>query len=249
MSPEIIFTQIQNEQINTLTGNVFYFTQLIQFLADHNQTISHVKAIGVGGSPIPEFLLEAIKKYFVGATVYVIYGSSEAEPIATRKVETLEMPFKGFCVGKVSPHLELFIEEKNEINVGKDSFPVGEILVRGKHVALKKDEDWLHTGDFGYLNEQQLFLTAREGNEKPIKNTQHYQLEHTLLNLKGVEKVAALALDTGFEVFIVSNTPEKELRNELSQYFEENIVSQFHFRKKLPVDNRHQSKILYKLLK
>jgi acyl-coenzyme A synthetase/AMP-(fatty) acid ligase len=247
--PEKIIRQIESEVINTLTGNVFYFDRLLTYLQQNQQKITGVKAIGIGGSPVPECLLVQIKEYFVNAEVYVIYGSSEAEPIAIRQVKKIELAYKGYCVGKVSPQIDLEIETQGRIKVGEKHYSVGEIKVQGNHVALAGRKH-LYTGDFGYLDDSgQLFLTGRKGNETLLKNIQHYQIEHTLCNLAGVSKVAAVARNQNFEVYIVSCLSEDILRATLDSRFPQDLISRFHFRAHLPMDNRHHSKILYNRLR
>lgn len=113
---KIICEQIQKEKISSLTGNVFYFERMVQYLRETHLKLPTVKAVGIGGSPVSEKLVFELKKLFEKATIYVIYGSSEAEPIAVREINDSsyqqENPMKGFCVGKVIEGLEIKIEPK-----------------------------------------------------------------------------------------------------------------------------------------
>ena len=247
LAPARIIQQLVNERIETLTGNVYYFQQLLTYLTAQPQTFPAVRLVGIGGSPVPEPLLLALKPYFTEATLYVIYGSSEAEPIAVRAVDGQPgLPQAGYVVGAVHPALELRFRPLGQLTqAGGDSYSVGEIGVRGPHVVAD-DSGWFFTGDFGYLNEQQqLVLTGRAGNERIHQGVQHYQIEHVLAHLAGVVRVAARATDTGFSIYIQGTAPEKAILAALRATFPVTLPITIHYKTTLPVDARHQSKILY----
>ncbi|MCU0437052.1 MAG: AMP-binding protein [Raineya sp.] len=247
---EIICEQIHNEKISSLTGNVFYFARMVQYLKQKPMKLSSVKALGIGGSPVSERLLSDLKAIFDNASVYVIYGSSEAEPIAVRKVEYLQKPLKGFCVGRISESLEIKIEPIGELNIENTLTTVGEIYVRGHHVALKEGESWFKTGDFGYQNEERiLYLTGRKGNETIIGGVQHYMIEHMLLCMEYITQVAAIANEDKFDIYVVSKLTKQEIQNIVYQYIEKNIIGEIYIEDALPTDHRHHSKILYQQIK
>ncbi len=259
---KIICEQIQKEKISSMTGNVFYFTKMVQYLQQTPLKLPTVKAIGIGGSPVSEKLVFELKALFEKATIYVIYGSSEAEPIAVRNVDDSsyqwEKPIKGFCVGKVNESLEIKIEPikqlDSELSIENTPKIMGEICVRGNHVATKDDEEWFRTGDFGYQDEKGiLFLTGRKGNEKVISGVQHYLIEHLLLCTENIQQVAAIAKETNFDIYVVTNVitdcTKKEIQEVLYQYFDKNIIGEIFFKATLPTDHRHHSKILYQQLK
>jgi acyl-CoA synthetase (AMP-forming)/AMP-acid ligase II len=182
LDPARIAAQLAAERVETLTGNVFYFTALVAHLRLHPATFPAVRALGIGGSPVPESLLAAVQRHFPRAVCHVIYGASEAEPIAVRAVAGLALdPRLGYCVGQ--PHAALAIRLRQPQPVWQpvaqpelmavaggyqaafvqpfsaaltDELPTyhaGEILVRGPHVAAPGGpQDWLATGDFGYFD-------------------------------------------------------------------------------------------------
>ena len=92
LAPARIVAQLAAGQVQTLTGNVFYFRALAEYLAGQPAAFPLVRALGIGGSPVPEALLAALAPYFPQAMRYVIYGSSEAEPIAVRTVRAGRTP-------------------------------------------------------------------------------------------------------------------------------------------------------------
>ena len=247
LDPARITQQLINQRVETLTGNVFYFQKLLAYCHAHSLVFPAVRAVGVGGSPVPEGLAHALKTTFSEADIYVIYGSSEAEPIAIRKVGAeSHLPRFGYCVGAIHPAIQVQIRATGRLTFSDGmSQTVGEIGMRGAHVATQTN-DWLWTGDFGYIDDQnQLFLTGRKGNEQIHQGVQHYQVEHVLTSVDGVERVAARATDKDFTVYVEGNPAESDLRKALANDFPAGLVTQIVFRENLPVDARHQSKIRY----
>jgi len=242
--------QLQQESIQTMTGNVWYFESLVRYLQQHPTALPDVVGIGVGGSPVPEPLLQELQRLFPQAAVHVIYGSSEAEPIAVRQVGGRpHNPLAGYCVGALHPTLECRIEHLGRLARGSETDqPVGEIHVRGPHVATEPGH-WLRTGDFGYLANGQLYLTGRQGNERLHQGVQHYQLEHLLYHLPGVERVAARSDAAGFTLFVQGTATRQAIEELLAKNFPVCPQYTIAFRAHLPVDARHHSKILYDQLR
>ncbi len=250
MQPDRLIQQLLHEEVQTLTGNVYYFQKLLPYLALHPGAFADVRAVGIGGSPVPEWLVQALKNVFVQATIYIIYGSSEAEPIAIRAVgdEPEDARF-GYAVGTILPSLRVDICPMGTLTLPNGIIcATGEIRVRGAHVA-QTGNGWLATGDYGYIDPLgQLFLTGRQGNEQIHRGVQHYQIEHVLQQVNGVVRVAARATATGFTVYTEGRAAEADLRAALDQNFPGGLVDGFKWRKKLPVDARHHSKIRYEKL-
>ena len=251
MEPDRIVKQLIGHDVQTLTGNVYYFRNLLGHLKTQPIIFSNVRAVGIGGSPVDELLAHSLKQFFVQADVYIIYGSSEAEPIAIRKVGPDRWPARaGYGVGIIHPSIRVNIRALGVLSFATGtSYVVGEIEVKGAHVATP-GANWLPTGDFGYLDEENgLFLTGRTGNERIHQGVQHYQVEHVLLSVAGVERVAARSNEAGFTLYIEGDPAETDLWNVLAEVFPPGIVNQIQFRKELPVDARHHSKIRYEQLR
>jgi len=250
-APERVISQIRHQQVHTLTGNVFYFGRLLHYLQANGLALPQVQALGIGGSPVPEWLALALRNCFPNARVYLIYGSSEAEPIAVREVTASCPPHKGYAVGHFIPSLQWRIQPVGGICFADGtSFPVGQIEVKGAHVAAWRPDSWLQTGDFGYVDAANvLYLTGRKGNEHLHRGVQHYQVEHVLQQLPGIERVAARATPQGFMLYIQGKTAEKTIRQALLEIWPDVLIRGVHFRESLPVDARHQSKILYAKVK
>ncbi len=242
--PERIFSQLVAKKINTLTGNVYYFKALTK--AARGRGFKEVKACGIGGSPVPENLLSTVQDLFPNATIHVIYGATEAEPIAVRSYSGSPSPWKGYHVGKPVGGIELKFQNTFPIRPGSDGeIMVGEINVRGAHV-VSGNKNWHPTGDYGYLEDGELYLTARKGNEAEIEGWQHYHIEHGLSLVTGVRQVAAIAESGVFNIYFAGTCSIGELHSNLPKTLPSRIVGKIIKRKSLPVDRRHFSKILYK---
>jgi acyl-CoA synthetase (AMP-forming)/AMP-acid ligase II len=250
-SPARIVQQLVEEKVQTMTGNVWYFDALLRHLRQYPVPLPGVVGIGVGGSPVPEPLVRGLQQVFPQAVIHVIYGSSEAEPIAVREVGSEVInPLAGYCVGTLHPSLECRIEHLGYLaRGGGEGQAVGQIQVRGPHVATAAPGQWLSTGDYGYFANEQLYLTGRQGNERVHQGVQHYQIEHLLYHLPGVERVAARADAVGFTLFVQGSASRKAVEELLTKNLPKGLCNNIIFRKKLPVDARHHSKILYDQLR
>ena len=246
----LILNQLIAHQVTTLTGNVFYFRRILEHAKQHHIELKNVRALGIGGSPVSEDLVFKLKSVFVNADIYIIYGSSEAEPMAIRKVDLEKQDAaNGYCVGEIVSTISIKIEPiGNLLFKNGASIPVGEIEVKGPHVAVSKHEDWLKTGDYGYVYDQKLFLTGRKGNETIYGGVQHYQVEHVLQQIEGIELAAALYSSTGFEIFIKGSVSKSLIRNVLKKNFLGDVFKKINFVEEIATDNRHLSKILYNKL-
>lgn len=245
LHPERVIAQIRSEGVRTLTGNVFYFTQLLEYAAAQTITLPRVEEVGVGGSPVPERLLAQLQTLFCSARIYVIYGSSEAEPIAVREFTAPHSPLLGYCVGAIHPGLRWQLRPTDAIHEKE----LGELLVAGPHVVLPEGKEWFATGDIGYVKDNELFLTARRGNETIIHGKQHYQLEHYLQHTQGIRKAAALTNGPAFDIVFEGTATVATVQQSLRQVIAAEAIESITKTHALPLDRRHYSKILYHQLK
>lgn len=244
LDPNKIINQFVKKNIETITGNEYYFNKICEALLIKRKSIKKIKGIGIGGSPISNLLIEKIKKCFPKATIQIIYGSTEAEPISIKTIEEEICPvYYGYNVGAVHPLIELKINKLFNTNIHGNDIEIGEILVKGKHVAIQNNRDYLHTGDYGYILNNELYLTARVGNTEHINGIQHLQLEHCIsYNLK---KSVAIKIKNG-AIYLYSE--HKISNKDIEKIFFINFNSKFHIiikHTKIPKDPRHMSKTLY----
>lgn len=245
MNAQKILHQLKSEDITSLTGNVFYYKKLLEQLKLNPQVFTRVNALGIGGSPVPEILALHLTRYFPNAQLYIIYGSTQAEPIAIRNFKDPKPPEMGYYVGTIHDDLQLKLKTVLHTSTS-DGKNAGEICVKGDHVVCDSNDGWLHTGDFGYIGtNNQLYLIARKGNEQLVAGYGHYQIEHVLLCNDLVSQVAALATSEGFQIYYVGSCENDDIVKQL-RIFPLSIIKSIKKVESLPVDDRHFSKILYK---
>lgn len=125
--------------------------------------IKSYRFIGLGGAPVSESQMLFLQKQFPNSAFGIVYGLSEMSPVSvTRKGDTIEHITK--TVGKPIDLIKIKIQDvetKEECKTGG----VGEILIKGEFLMSgyyktpieKQDfdsEGWFHTGDLGFLDEE-----------------------------------------------------------------------------------------------
>jgi acyl-CoA synthetase (AMP-forming)/AMP-acid ligase II len=127
-----------------------------------------LRTIHVGGAPVPVDLVRRLRACAPQATITIVYGATEAEPIAA--IDSADYlaaagradPGSGTCVGAAVPGLEVRIAAQSD----QSSAGVGPLQVRGAQVAAVGDESddagWLDVGDLARQDaEGRLWLLGR----------------------------------------------------------------------------------------
>jgi acyl-CoA synthetase (AMP-forming)/AMP-acid ligase II len=149
IQPAVIRAQMLSERVTTSSGSPAFYAKLAEHCRARGTRLP-LRALHTGGAPVPVALARALVE--VADHAYVVYGSTEAEPIAG--IEASEMLAAlagdaardgGLCVGPpvpsvtcrlVRPHdgpIELVAGGWSEWEVTRGS--VGEVVVAGEHVA------------------------------------------------------------------------------------------------------------------
>jgi len=208
--------------------------------------LPNLKQVYLGGAPVYPSLLEKIRK---DIDAYVVYGSTEAEPIARVKWNDVTAEDKasiasgaGLLVGEIVPQIELRISDNNEIIVS------GETVLKGyfggvgdsENKIREGDKVWHRTGDAGYIDKQgRLWLTGR------VKQTIHD--EYGVLSPFSVECVldahfgirGAVLLHNGKRTVVIDK--DVDVAEILKPFGIEQVIKV----KNLPMDKRHNAKIDY----
>jgi len=144
-------------------------TMVSRVLADptfDSRDLSVVRAISMGGSPVPPELVNRIKARFpnVERGVSQVYGLSEAGGTLTAASgrDLVERPG---TVGRALPLVELRIDRPDEKGTGEvvARTPTQMLGYWGQSTDGAIDEDgWVHTGDLGHVDtDGYLFITGR----------------------------------------------------------------------------------------
>ncbi len=155
--PYVLYTQIKSEGINTMTLNPSLLNGLNKYCLEKGVTLPEIRRVSAGGAAVSRDVVEEFKKIAPNAELFVMYGSTEAEPmshisgkemLAQRSVseDDPELVDAGVNVGHFAEGIDYkFIKiVREQIKIASDEewaaleLPegsVGEMLVAGEHVC------------------------------------------------------------------------------------------------------------------
>lgn len=280
----LLLEQMKTFSINTLSGPPAYLRCIIDYCLKEEIVLPQIQGVAVGGAPVEVILCEQLLQVFPQATTYIVYGSSEAEPIASidfqSYIKTKAQHHLGFCVGYQAQSVYvnfLPVERENgktfaywEDNLCS-SGESGEIIVSGEHVCKHYFENpeadqkyklrdrqgniWHCTGDIGFKDMQgRIWLLGRRENGFVINGQTYYPfpIERMVHNLWDFRRTAVVAvrgqLVVCLEGKMIHPEIEGQIREHLQNYFNFQDIHVLYFNN-LPVDDRHQSKINYPLVR
>lgn len=232
-------------------------TSFIQTTADAATFSSSLvlKNILTGSAPIPRWLVRETQECFPQASINIVYGSTECEPISTKKVDYsfFSSSFYGYNVGKIIPNITLL--KKYFVTIqGTTLF---ELLLKGTNCTPNSPDGYLHTGDIGYMNDnEELVLVGRKTDllKWPFLGLLEEQFE----TLSGVKRVV-IQSQTDHKHLIVfveisPKNPWMPIKVEMQRMIQQSSLDltslkwKFQRLKKVPVDARHGWKIQRHLL-
>lgn len=269
INPEKIKNDITKNRVTTSVGSPRFYEKLAE-----SGKIKGLNKIFTGGAPVFPKSAKFLQDRFDGTDVEIVYGSTEAEPIASISTrELLDFNGKvqdGLYVGKPIDDINIKIIKptdkpvENFEEVWLEKGEIGEICVEGKHVLKEyyKSEEaqkfakihynnqiWHRTGDAGYLDsDNNLFLMGRVKNkfEHNGKDVYVFPIENALLEIDGIVMGTVMKIHSEIVMIVETKLSHTVLNQKLkSAGFEyDRLVI-----KKIPRDPRHNSKIDYDRLK
>jgi acyl-coenzyme A synthetase/AMP-(fatty) acid ligase len=155
-----IVRAIRDYRVTSISGAPAFIARIAADLLAHGDTAKGVRRVVVGGGPVSGRLARDILTAFPFADACAIYGSTEAEPIATaplRRIVSADLTAAGYLAGWPT----------GEVEVRIDGAGTGELLVRGPNVVPSgTDHGWHRTGDVCRMDERgNLWLLGRVGAE------------------------------------------------------------------------------------
>ncbi|MFP4597772.1 MAG: AMP-binding protein [Persicimonas sp.] len=164
VDPERILAQMERHGVTTSTASPPFFDRLAQFLQDHPERTPPLRRILTGGAPISDEQLRTWESVFVDTDIEVLYGSTEAEPVAHLSsgerlglvesgTETESARARGYCVGRPVAAVETRVIAIHDgpiqpgdgpgDGMGNDGWKdielaqgdIGELVVCGEHVC------------------------------------------------------------------------------------------------------------------
>lgn len=191
IDPPAILAQLRAEGVTTSSGSPAFYERLAGWCAARGEKLP-LRALWTGGAPVYPPLARLLADATEGEA-HVVYGSTEAEPVAgieaRAMLAAMERGGEGICVGRPVPEIELRILRPHEgpVELGPrgwaewDAAPgeTGEVAVAGAHVLPGYLDDpaadrenkvrdgarvWHRTGDAARLDDEgRLWLMGRVG--------------------------------------------------------------------------------------
>ena len=149
VNAKLIFEQMERWTINQMSGAPAYIERLVAHLESNETSVTQIKRMAVGGAPVPMKLCERILERFDGCDAQVVYGSTEAEPIASVSMKDVLAEREradelGLLVGSVAHAAKVALvqlpeglHELHEEGITPYQVPSGtsgELIVSGPHV-------------------------------------------------------------------------------------------------------------------
>lgn len=156
--PRIVLQNIDKYGVTIIGANPLLLTMYCKEYENRKYDLSTLKKIYVSGAILNDKTYEMAHKVFRNQEIYNVYGLSEAGPRVTAQRRDCS---KGNSVGKAIKGVELIVVdesgnvvpngERGIIHINTPSRFNGYIQGKIKHKSLY--QDWLNTGDIGYLDE------------------------------------------------------------------------------------------------
>lgn len=147
-----VIDQIHRHRITRTTGSPAFYTRLAEHCEQTGQTLEPLKQLYTGGAPVFHDLLIRLNQLMPNGSPTIVYGSTEAEPIAHVGYDAITPDDisamkngKGLLVGRPVRQIELCIADPEHLrttSITAEQFEAarcnmgepGEILVTGDHV-------------------------------------------------------------------------------------------------------------------
>jgi acyl-CoA synthetase (AMP-forming)/AMP-acid ligase II len=181
IDPARVHAQMVREKVTTTSGSPAFYERLADWCRARGEQLP-VRALFTGGAPVLPPLARRLRDVTAAGTAHIVYGSTEAEPIAGITADEMvdldaTGAAEGVCVGRPVAGITLRLIRADDAPVvlgasGWDAIEcapgeIGEIVVTGEHVlagylndpdaeARTKIRDgartWHRTGDGGRLD-------------------------------------------------------------------------------------------------
>ena len=252
--------QIETHRVNRLIAAPSILEKLTSGGGfERREAFRSITNLVTGGAAIPNWLVRRAKNLLPECESFVVYGSTEAEPMAFASFdEILDSNGPGYLVGKTIREVGLrLVTPLETVPLRGDFRPVnvtsgirGESVVSGPHVVrryLYNDEEnrktklvdidgavWHRTGDSGEWDQsQRLWLTGRLRDR--VDGVDPYPLEHRLEN-RLETRVAFIEMRDGHPCIFIQSGGAGNVELALQ---EEGYSGEWRILPTLPVDRRH----------
>jgi long-chain acyl-CoA synthetase len=141
IGPEILKI-LATQKISVLPGVPTLFAALLKMFERRPQPLPHLRAVTNTGDKLPRAYVEQLLKFFPALRVFLMFGLTECKRVSILLPE--EMPHRPGSVGRPLAGTEVYVIDEGGrqvyvIDEGGRRLPpgeIGELVVRGRHVAL-----------------------------------------------------------------------------------------------------------------
>lgn len=226
--------------------------ELLVYVREHQFGLPTLECILTGGAPIPlwlrRWLVNDIQPYFPNAITYIVYGSTECEPISKLNLsEFKESGLIGYPVGKIINEISVHKTLKHTV-LGQEIF---EIFLTGENCAVTNKNEYLKLGDLASFDDQgNVWLLGRS--QDLICGIPAAVLEEPIECLPTIKRALAIE-DQGTVLIFLQSMPTRNCTDDIPQIHEwikkinqdHSLVKHYSIYRvpELPVEPRHLWKI------
>ena len=266
-----IVQQIEKQQVNRIIASPFFVKKLAEHLLNTKASLPVLQKIFTGGAPVFPNEADLYCKAFPTTDTVVVYGSTEVEPISSINAKDLSVlrVEAGLAVGEVFHSANVKIIQISDANIASctrselekielEMGSIGEIIVSGKHVLEKYYNNkkafeankivvantvWHRTGDSGFIENKQLFLTGRckQLIAKDGELLSPFIIENKLQLIVGVTMGTLIEKENQLILVLETKLPITVLKTKITDIPYDRIE----ILNNIPRDPRHNSKIDY----
>ena len=246
VDPERIIAQIEREKITSISGSPAFFAPIIRYAKEHNLSLNFLKQVFTGGARVNSKIAKQLCETFSEAEVFVVYGSTESEPIAVlnlnenlKDLEEGERTGRGALVGTPVAEIDVWILDDEVVVTGEhvNKSYYQDPDADSKNKIAKDGKIWHRTGDAGFLDEQgRIWLLGRIGTKVDTQWPMPIEAQAECLHF--VDKAAFIEWEQR-PLLVVECSEQPENWIELLDQICDNV----RVIRKIPVDPRHMSKI------
>jgi acyl-CoA synthetase (AMP-forming)/AMP-acid ligase II len=265
-----LVNQIQKDDINRIMAAPGLLNVIVNYCLKNNIKLEKVTKVFSGGGAIFLDFIYRVKQVFPSATIVTMYGSSEAEPIATMDVTKLSYEDiestkcgKGILAGNIVGVDDCSIIKSDKEVIGRiddQTFnnmktDIGEIVVTGSNVLkhyvkgigdkenkFKVGDTIYHrTGDMGCFDDKgRLWLKGR------LKEP-YFNVEAAIHARFNIGKTACFKHND--KLYLVFEKKDNIDKQKIFDLIDFEKIDEIIFVDYIPVDKRHSTKVDYKKLK
>ena len=202
--PRAMLEAVQRERVTYLYAVPTVYNFMLDLPDFERFDLSSLRILAGGTSVMSDEQVRRITERFRNRNLFIIYGSTEAGPVATlRPADVLRKPGS---VGRPALNVELRVVDDNDRDVPPGT--AGEIICRSEfnmrgywrmpvETAATLRGGWVHTGDLGVLDDDGfLFIVGRK--KEMIKsggeNIFPVEVERVLLQHPAIDEAAVLGI-------------------------------------------------------